>query len=527
MSTIYKRAGSHNWNDATAWSLSSGGANDAGVPTAADEVILDALSGDLTITALAAARALDCDRATPYAGVLTHNGGQNLDLGDATAASNGVILRFSAGMTYTKSFNSTIRIQSSSTTQQQVISNGKAIGSFSLPNFSATNPNIIFGDVFDIQFIQHNGGILGTNDKNGTIRGSYAGAGANGKTLNLTSSIIEIPATGTFWNISSAGLVVNPGTSELRLTVASASARTFAGGGKTYNKLTYTIPGSTGSLTISGNNTIAELNFSDANNARTLTLTAGNTQIITTPNILGTAGKLMTIQSSSGGSPATISKPSGVWSSDYLSVKDITATGGATFYAGSNSTDVSGNTGWLFNSYFSMTLTDSIALTETLGKSIAKTIIDILPLTETLIKSVDKALTDAVSLTETLQKQVGKTFNETITLVEQLQKSIAKTTTDTVTLVESLRKGIGKTFNEQAPTSYLLLEDGSYFLLEDGSRLILEGGPVVYEETLTKATSKRFSEVITLVETFVIPFIRKFSKNKLFLRVKRRITFLK
>jgi hypothetical protein len=33
---------------------------------------------------------------------------------------------------------------------------------------------------------------------------------------------------------------------------------------------------------------------------------------------------------------------------DYVSLKDSTATGGASFYAGANSTDVSGNTGWTF-----------------------------------------------------------------------------------------------------------------------------------------------------------------------------------
>jgi len=34
---------------------------------------------------------------------------------------------------------------------------------------------------------------------------------------------------------------------------------------------------------------------------------------------------------------------------DYMSIKDSTATGGAAWYAGANSTNVSGNTGWIFS----------------------------------------------------------------------------------------------------------------------------------------------------------------------------------
>jgi len=46
----------------------------------------------------------------------------------------------------------------------------------------------------------------------------------------------------------------------------------------------------------------------------------------------------------------TISKTSGTVSLDYVSLRDSTASGGASFYAGDNSTNVSGNTGWIFTS---------------------------------------------------------------------------------------------------------------------------------------------------------------------------------
>ena len=44
------------------------------------------------------------------------------------------------------------------------------------------------------------------------------------------------------------------------------------------------------------------------------------------------------------------SKSSGNVAANFMSIQDSTATGGANWYAGANSTDVSGNTGWIFGS---------------------------------------------------------------------------------------------------------------------------------------------------------------------------------
>jgi hypothetical protein len=73
------------------------------------------------------------------------------------------------------------------------------------------------------------------------------------------------------------------------------------------------------------------------------------TQTVTNWNVSGTAGNLVTITSGTAGTAATLSKASGTVSSNYLSLKDSTATGGATWYAGANSTNVSGNSGWIFS----------------------------------------------------------------------------------------------------------------------------------------------------------------------------------
>lgn len=172
---------------------------------------------------------------------------------------------------------------------------------------------------------------------------------SNTKTLNISGQwtiTTNTPSSG--WNVANAGTTFN-GANSVIIFNTGTSSRTFAGGGFTYGILTYTVAGSTGSLTITGANTFSTINFSDTSNARTLILPASvTTTVMNAFNVQGTAGKLITINSSSAGTAATLSKQSGTVSCDYLSIQDSAAAGGASWYAGGNSTNVSGNSGWIF-----------------------------------------------------------------------------------------------------------------------------------------------------------------------------------
>lgn len=192
------------------------------------------------------------------------------------------------------------------------------------------------------------GGTLNTNGQTLTCLTLLSVSPLSGSALTLGASTINLTSTATATVLSVDSLsVVNAGTSNIVITSASANTRTFAGGGKTYGTLTYTVAGSTGQLSVTGANTFSAINFSDASNARTMTLPASTNTIITNSfNVQGTAGKLMTINSSTGGAAATLTKTSGYVSCDYLSLQDSTATGGASWYAGANSAVVSNVTGW-------------------------------------------------------------------------------------------------------------------------------------------------------------------------------------
>lgn len=170
-------------------------------------------------------------------------------------------------------------------------------------------------------------------------------AGALSDTLTLGSGTWTVSGTGgSAFSINAATTVV-PSTSTILMT--GASAKTFAGAGKTYYNLSQS---GAGALSITGANT-----FNDLQNTvtpATFTLPASTTTTVSALSLQGTAGNLVTLQSSSAGTAATLSKTSGIVNVSYLSIKDSAATGGATFLASTTAgnVDVSGNTGWIFTS---------------------------------------------------------------------------------------------------------------------------------------------------------------------------------
>ena len=146
-------------------------------------------------------------------------------------------------------------------------------------------------------------------------------------------------------NILSPFSVMSPGITFTGFTInmTNAAAKTFAGGGATYPVLNN---GGAGALTISGSNTFETI--SNSVQPTTFTFTINTTQTVNYFNVAGIAGSLVTINSSTAATAATLSKASGTVYGSYLSIRDSTATGGATWYAGPTSTNTSNNTGWIF-----------------------------------------------------------------------------------------------------------------------------------------------------------------------------------
>jgi hypothetical protein len=105
--------------------------------------------------------------------------------------------------------------------------------------------------------------------------------------------------------------------------------------------------------TITGNNTYNNLTFTAG---YSYTLTSGRTQTINNGfHATGNCGGLISISSSVSGSQTSISRSVGSVTIQYALLKDINATGGATFTA-NNSMDMGNNTGWSFSSLPSLNL---------------------------------------------------------------------------------------------------------------------------------------------------------------------------
>ena len=164
----------------------------------------------------------------------------------------------------------------------------------------------------------------------GTLTRSMSGSG--------TYTITGAGAT-AFSNASAAGITITG----LIISMTAATAKTFAGGSGSFSTLNQ---GGAGALTISGNNSFSDLTATTR--PSTVTFTASSTQTFADFTLSGVLGSLVTINSSIAATRATLSKSSGTVSVGFLSIRDSNATGGAEWYAGTTSTNVSNNLGWIF-----------------------------------------------------------------------------------------------------------------------------------------------------------------------------------
>lgn len=201
------------------------------------------------------------------------------------------------------------------------------------------NGNIELGST---RSLTHNGSTLNLNGRT-FAAGSYI-TGAGTKELLFNGGTLTCIGSGTsFDNANPTNFTTTAGTGAGKISMTSLLAKTFNGGGSTFN-CTLSNDGA-GAMTISGSNTFTTL----ANGVQptTFTFTSGTTTTVTNWNISGTASNLVTIGSTST-SQHTLSKASGTVNATNLNISYSNATGGATWNAGAGSVDSGNNTGWVF-----------------------------------------------------------------------------------------------------------------------------------------------------------------------------------
>jgi hypothetical protein len=182
-------------------------------------------------------------------------------------------------------------------------------------------------------------GTLNINSKTLTT-GLFSSSNSNTRVVAYGTNG-NIVVNGGNWTATTATNLSYTGTGTISMTYSLA--KTFAGGGSSYPILNQ---GGAGALSITGANTFT--NITNTVQPATVTFPASTTTTVSNFSLLGTVGNLITLNSSTAGTRANLSDASGTVSRDYLSIQDINATGGASWYAGDNSTNVSNNIGWIF-----------------------------------------------------------------------------------------------------------------------------------------------------------------------------------
>ena len=193
--------------------------------------------------------------------------------------------------------------------------------------------------------LTHNSGTVDLNGKTLSAGASYT-TGSGTKNLAFNGGTLVCPSGGStaFNNVNPTGFTTTAGIGTGTISMTAAVAKTFVGGGSTYNCTLN--QGGAGALTITGANTFT--NITNTAQPATVTFPASTTNTFTSFSLSGTAGNLITINSSTSGTQATVSQAAGTVTVNYLSIKDSAATGGATWNAGANSTNAGNNTGWIF-----------------------------------------------------------------------------------------------------------------------------------------------------------------------------------
>jgi len=316
----------------TNWSATSGGSSGASAPTSADSVFINQAQA-LTITISGTASCLDLTDtntlAHSFAGTGVLNISGSMTLSTTTTWSGTGAITFKA-----------------TTTGKTITPNGVTISG--AITFDGVGGAWSLGGALTMasgKSITLTNGTLDLNGKTCTTGTNFTTAtGTKDLTFNAGTLVCPAASATAFNNAVPTGFTITAGTGVGVISMTAATAKTFVGGGSTFN-CTLQNAGA-GALTITDSNTFT--NISNSVQPTTFTFTAGTTTTVTNWNINGTAGNLVTIGSATAASH-TLSKASGTVNSNYLSISRSTATGGATWNAGANSTDGGNNSGWIFS----------------------------------------------------------------------------------------------------------------------------------------------------------------------------------
>jgi hypothetical protein len=195
-------------------------------------------------------------------------------------------------------------------------------------NSGTSNQTTLTGPLLCVNELELRQGIFNANGWDVTAY-RFTSSNTNTRELSFTGGATLFTITGP----DTGGLLAWECTTTTNLTVTNggsctliftgSSTKTFAGGSKTYGAVRIN---NTGTLIVTGSNTIGTLTV----NVRpaTISLADGSTQTITTYQIDGVAGSLVTLNNATGGTYANLysPNPNTAVTFDYVNISKVNAT---------------------------------------------------------------------------------------------------------------------------------------------------------------------------------------------------------
>lgn len=325
----WQTTGAGNTSDVTKWT--------SRVPLPQDSVVFSsAFTGSPTITA---------DMWFSLGSIDFSSSTGNVTLNSALAVMNivgNVTLR--SGVTITNSASCTVYLNSRTT---NTITFNSATWNAITQVSSSNGGNLTFTTGTIGAALQHRSGTItipiGTTLTTNTyISNATTAAGA---CLINVSGVWNLSGTGTvFTLLNSVTLTTISGSGYIGITNTGASSKTFAGAAGTYPSIRIS-GGGAGAVIFTGANTFDRI-YTDGGGTKSITLPGSTTTTILSHLGLNNGSNVITVNSSAGS--ATLFKGEGSLIWDYVSMTNIVASGNSSMFAGSNSTDNGGNTGWIF-----------------------------------------------------------------------------------------------------------------------------------------------------------------------------------
>jgi len=323
----YWIGGGGNWNDASHWSLTSGGVANIGgcIPSQVDNVFFDGNSG-LNLQSVTINQNAYCNN-------MDWTGSVNARLSGTNSYSLNIYGSYIFNASALYLFNGNIFFKSDNA-GNTIDTKGKTI--LGTPYFDGSGEWTL-QSAFSTQttankYIYFNKGTLNTNNNSITTTNFYSNT-QNTRVLNLGSSTITV----TSWYINDGqNMTINPGTS-----VINYSGSSFYGGNLDYNNVVTT---TTGYNYIYGSNTYNTLDLFTIGYAF---FEGGTTQTFVSLLIPDGTSCLdyFNLSSATPGTVTTLSMSAGIFTGNWLTITDVAVGGGGTFNA-NNSIGVGDVTGW-------------------------------------------------------------------------------------------------------------------------------------------------------------------------------------